>query len=74
MRNRLIAQARAGQAADDIAALLKTGLTPHGDRVGSAMTPVIRNIGQLSDEDRTAIAVYIKSLPPVQGPPRPDGK
>ena len=70
-----ITQARLGDwSADDIAALLKTGLTPHGDRIGSAMTPVIRNIGQLPDEDRSAIAVYVKSLPPIEGPPRPDGK
>jgi hypothetical protein len=32
---------------------------------------VIRNISQLSSEDRAAIAEYIKSLPPVEGPPRP---
>ena len=25
----------------------------------------------LSDQDRTAIATYIKSLPPVDGPPKP---
>ncbi len=35
------------------------------------MARVIRNTSQLSDEDRTAIAEYIKSLPPVDGPPRP---
>jgi len=32
---------------------------------------VIRNISQLSPGDREAIADYLKSLPPVQGPPRP---
>ena len=28
-------------------------------------------LGQLSPEDRTAMAEYLKSLPPVEGPPRP---
>ncbi len=35
------------------------------------MTRVIRNISQLSADDRAAIAEYLKSLPPVEGPPRP---
>jgi hypothetical protein len=32
---------------------------------------VIKNTSQLSPEDRAAIAAYIKSLPPVEGPPKP---
>ena len=55
----------------DIADLLKTGDTPEGDSVGSQMIAVVRNTSQLGDEDRAAIATYIKSLPPVDGPPRP---
>jgi hypothetical protein len=35
------------------------------------MARVIRNISQLSADDRAAIAEYLKSLPPVDGPPRP---
>jgi hypothetical protein len=35
------------------------------------MARVIRNISQLSSEDRAAIADYVKSLPAVEGPPRP---
>jgi hypothetical protein len=31
---------------------------------------VIRNTSQLSQDDRAAMAVYIKSLPPVDGPPK----
>jgi cytochrome c553 len=38
------------------------------------MRLVVRNISQLSDADRAAIATYIKSLPPVDGPPRPEKK
>jgi mono/diheme cytochrome c family protein len=32
---------------------------------------VIRNVSQLSEADRAAIANYVKSLPPVDGPPKP---
>ncbi len=58
----------------DIAYLLETGDTPDGDSVGGSMTEVIRNTSQLSAEDRAAIAAYLKSLPPVEGPPRPPKK
>jgi mono/diheme cytochrome c family protein len=58
----------------DIAYFLETGQTPDGDSAGGAMVRVIRNISQLSHEDRSAIAEYIKSLPSVDGPPRPARK
>jgi mono/diheme cytochrome c family protein len=58
----------------DIAYLLETGDTPSGDSVGGAMTAVIRNTSQLAAEDRNAIATYVKSLAPVDGPPRPEKK
>jgi mono/diheme cytochrome c family protein len=54
--------------------LLESGMTPEGDSVGGSMTPVIRNTSQLSKEDRLAMAVYLKSLAPVEGPPRPAKK
>ena len=56
----------------DIAYLLETGNTPEGDSVGGAMTPVIRNTSQLSAESRDAMAAYIKSLPAVEGPKKPE--
>jgi mono/diheme cytochrome c family protein len=55
----------------DIAYFLETGQTPDGDTAGGAMVRVIKNTSQLAPEDRAAIAEYIKSLPPVDGPPRP---
>ena len=58
----------------DIEYLLETGNTPEGDSVGGAMAPVIRNTAQLAAEDRHAIAVYLKSLPPVEGPKKPEKK
>jgi hypothetical protein len=36
------------------------------------MRDVVRNTSQLTAEDRTAMAVYLKSLPAVDGIPRPD--
>ncbi len=58
-------------SASDIAFFLETGQKPDGDTAGGSMGPVIRNTSQLSKEDRTAMAEYLKSLPPVEGPPRP---
>jgi mono/diheme cytochrome c family protein len=55
----------------DIAYFLETGQLPDGDTAGGSMARVIRNISQLNPADRAAIADYIKSLPPVDGPPRP---
>ena len=52
----------------DIAYLLESGQTPDGDSVGGSMTEVVRHTSQLAADDRTAIAAYIKSLPPVEGP------
>jgi len=56
---------------DEIAELLKTGFTPNFDSVGGSMAAVVRNIAQLPDADRMAMAEFLKSLPAVQGPPRP---
>jgi mono/diheme cytochrome c family protein len=58
----------------DIAYLLETGNTPEGDSVGGAMTAVIRNTAQLTEEDRAAMATYLKSLPAVEGPKKPEKK
>ncbi len=55
----------------DIAYFLETGATPDNDTAGGSMARVIKNTSQLSGEDRAAIAEYLKSLPPVEGPPRP---
>jgi mono/diheme cytochrome c family protein len=47
----------------DIAETLKTGNTPNHGRVGSSMSDVVTNTAMLPDDDRAAIAAYIKSLP-----------
>src|ERR1700730_1766448 len=58
-------------SAKDIAYFLETGEMPDGDTAGGSMARVIRNTSQLSPEDRAAMAEYLKSLPPVDGPPPP---
>jgi mono/diheme cytochrome c family protein len=55
----------------DIAILLADGMTPSGDYAGGPMAEVIRNTAELSTADREAIAAYILSLPPRQGPKPP---
>ena len=47
--------------------MLDSGMTPDGDRVGGSMVDVVRNTSQLSKADRDAMAVYLKSLPAVEG-------
>ena len=68
-----ITQAGIGDfSADDIEEVLATGSTPDGDSVGGEMGAVVRNTSQLAKGDRAAIAAYIKSLPPVEGPKPPE--
>lgn len=55
----------------DIAYFLETGQTPEGDSAGGSMTRVIANMAQLTAADRTAMATYLKSLPPIEGPKKP---
>ena len=55
----------------DIERILETGDMPNGDSVGGPMAAVVSEISKLSAEDRAAIAAYLKSLPPIQGPQRP---
>jgi mono/diheme cytochrome c family protein len=49
---------------DEIVALLKEGITPDNDFVGGAMAEIVHNTARLTDDDRRAIAAYLKSLPP----------
>jgi mono/diheme cytochrome c family protein len=55
----------------DIDYFFKTGQTPDDDAAAGAMARVIKNTQALPDADRAAMAEYLKSLPPVEGPPRP---
>ncbi len=61
-------------SAKDIASFLDDGMNPAGDFAGGAMVETIRNTSKLGAADRTAIAAYIVSLPPRQGPKPPPKK
>jgi len=58
----------------DIASFLDDGMNPAGDFAGGGMVEVIRNTAKLDAGDRAAIAAYIASLPPRQGPKPPKKK
>ena len=55
----------AGWSAGDIAYYLESGFTPDFDTVGGSMVAVQENMAMLSDEDREAIAAYLKAIPAV---------
>ncbi|MFC4626075.1 cytochrome c [Daeguia caeni] len=55
-------------SAQDIAYALQSGFTPDFDSLGGSMTDVVANMAKLPDEDRQAIAAYLKVIPP-----HPDG-
>jgi mono/diheme cytochrome c family protein len=57
---------------DDLAKLLETGENRDADTVGGDMGKVVSNTAQLSEADRKAMAAYVKSLPAVEGPRRPE--
>ena len=61
-------------SAKDIDYFLRTGQTPDGDSAGGSMARVIKNTSQLPEGDTAGIAEYVKSLPPVEGPPKPPKK
>ena len=51
----------------DIAFALKSGITPDADTLGAAMADVVEHgTSYLTDEDRAAIARYLKSVPPIR--------
>ena len=51
---------------EDVTTLLKTGQTPDFDFVGAGMGDVVTGTATLSDADRRAIAVYVKSFPAIR--------
>jgi mono/diheme cytochrome c family protein len=49
----------------DLAYYFATGFTPTFDVVGGRMAAVQRNLEMLDDEDRQAIAAYLRAVPPL---------
>ncbi len=53
-------------SANDIADALNLGIDPDGDVLGNEMAEVVKNsTSQLTQEDRQAVAAYLKALPPL---------
>lgn len=52
---------------EEIAEVLSSGLTPD-DMVAGSMSEVVQGTSKMTEDDRTAIAVFLKSLPPVASP------
>ena len=48
---------------DDVVALLKTGVAPHGSVLGPMAEVVFRSTQYLTDADARAMAVYLQALP-----------
>ncbi len=60
-----------GWSKSDITFALQTGILPDGDVLGGAMAEVVEDAtSHLTPDDRAAIADYLLSLPPLEGPPR----
>lgn len=49
---------------EDMETLLKDGVTPNGDVMGGSMHDVVADLAELTDGDRHAIALYLKTIPP----------
>lgn len=52
-------------SAADIAYALESGFTPDFDSLGGTMASVIRNMAELSADDREAMAAYLKAIAPI---------
>jgi mono/diheme cytochrome c family protein len=50
----------------DLVNAFQTGFTPEFDSLGGSMAAVQRNLAHLTEEDLTAMAEYLKTLPPVK--------
>ena len=51
---------------EDIEYYLETGFTPDFDSAGGSMASVVRNLAELTPEDRAAITAYIVALPSAE--------
>ncbi len=58
-----LTSAQLNWSAGEISAYLADGFTPEFDSAGGHMVSVIRNLAHLDDDDRMAIAAYLKALP-----------
>jgi mono/diheme cytochrome c family protein len=53
---------------DEIVEALTSGFTPDFDSLGGDMAAVVQNLAHLTPDDRSAIADYLKTIPPIDNP------
>ena len=58
----------------DLQEMLKTGMTPDGDYLGSGMGEVIEGTSKMTQADRDAIIAYIRTIPAKPSTPKPPKK
>ncbi len=58
---------------DDIVTMFRTGQTASFTGLSGTMAKVQRNMANLDPSDWQAMAAYMKSIPPVAPPPKPEG-
>ena len=58
----------------DLQEMLKSGMTPDGDFLGSGMADVIEGTSKLTQADRDAIIAYIRTIPARPSAPKPPKK
>ena len=58
-----------GWSVEDIKDALRTGFLPDFETLGGAMVEVQENLAELTEADREAIALYLKSIPPLPDEP-----
>jgi mono/diheme cytochrome c family protein len=56
----------AGWGVDDFIRTVRTGVTPSGDKLRPPMTDVLQALRMQSDDELTAIFLYLQSLPPKE--------
>jgi hypothetical protein len=55
---------------EEIAHFIRTGVRPDGSKAGSIMANLIKNgLKNITPEDASAIALYLKSVPAVKNRP-----
>lgn len=55
-------------SARDLLEYFTSGFTPDYDSAGGKMAEVVENLSQLPEDDRAAIAAYVKALPAIPSP------
>jgi mono/diheme cytochrome c family protein len=60
-----------GWTAEEFIQTIRTRITPEGREIDPELAPLFKTIGSLSDDELTAIYLYIHSLPAVENTPAP---